>query len=52
MELTFTTQALYAHYLANDYETMEPALHMLPKQMDDEVARIEPDVVGARGWTA
>ena len=39
MDLTFAIQALCAHRLANDYKTMEPAVHLLPREIDDEVAR-------------
>ena len=46
MDLTFAIQALCAHHLANDYETMEPAVHLLPKEIDDEVARMKLAAVG------
>ncbi len=46
MDLTFAIQALCAHHLANDYETMEPAVHLLPKDIDDEVARMKLAAVG------
>jgi adenosylhomocysteinase len=46
MDLTFAIQALCAHHLANDYKTMEPAVHLLPKEIDDEVARTKLNAVG------
>ena len=45
MDLTFAIQALCAHHLANDYKTMEPAVHLLPKEIDDEVARMKLNAV-------
>jgi adenosylhomocysteinase len=41
MDLTFAIQALCAHHLANNHEGMSPAVHLLPKEIDDEVARIK-----------
>ncbi len=46
MDLTFAIQALCAHYLANDSEKLSPAVHLLPKGIDDEVARIKLDTIG------
>jgi adenosylhomocysteinase len=45
MDLTFAIQALCAHYLANNHEGMSPAVHLLPEEIDDEVARIKLDTV-------
>lgn len=44
MDLTFAIQALCAHHLANN--DLSPGLHTLPKEIDDEVARIKLDAVG------
>ena len=41
MDLTFAIQALCAHHLANNHEEMSPAVHQLPEEIDDEVARIK-----------
>jgi adenosylhomocysteinase len=41
MDLTFAIQALCAHHLANNHERMSPAVHLLPEEIDDEVARIK-----------
>ncbi|CAA9406019.1 MAG: Adenosylhomocysteinase [uncultured Rubrobacteraceae bacterium] len=46
MDLTFAIQALCAHHLANGYERMSPTVHLLPKEIDDEIARIKLDAVG------
>jgi adenosylhomocysteinase len=46
MDLTFAIQALCAHHLANYFETIEPAVHLLPKEIDDEVARVKLNAVG------
>jgi adenosylhomocysteinase len=46
MDLTFAIQALCAHHLANNHETMEPTVHLLPKEIDDEVAGTKLDAVG------
>ncbi len=45
MDLTFAIQALCAHHLANKSKTMENRVHLLPKEIDDEVASIKLDVV-------
>ena len=46
MDLTFAVQALCAHRLANGHASMENKVHLLPKEIDDEVARTKLDVVG------
>ena len=46
MDLTFAIQALCAHRLANEHASMENRVHLLPKEIDDEVARTKLDVVG------
>jgi adenosylhomocysteinase len=46
MDLTFAIQALSAHHLANNSGEMENRVHLLPKEIDDEVARIKLDAVG------
>ncbi len=46
MDLTFAIQALCAHYLANNHERLNPAVHLLPKGIDDEVARIKLEALG------
>ena len=46
MDLTFAIQALCAHRLANEHASMENRVHLLPKEIDDEVARMKLDAVG------
>lgn len=46
MDLTFAIQALCAHHLANNYETMSPGVHRLPKEIDDGVAAIKLESTG------
>jgi adenosylhomocysteinase len=46
MDLTFAIQALCAHHLANNHGRLNPAVHLLPKEIDDEVARIKLSVLG------
>jgi adenosylhomocysteinase len=46
MDLTFAIQALCAHRLANDHASMENRVHLLPREIDDEVARTKLDAVG------
>jgi adenosylhomocysteinase len=46
MDLTFAIQALCAHHLANYHGSMQKQVHLLPKEIDDEVARIKMDAVG------
>jgi adenosylhomocysteinase len=46
MDLTFAIQALCAHRLANEHASMENRVHLLPGEIDDEVARTKLDTVG------
>ena len=46
MDLTFAIQALCAHHLTNNYEEMAPVVHLLPREIDEEVARTKLDAVG------
>jgi adenosylhomocysteinase len=46
MDLTFAIQALCAHHVANNHSSMDNKVHLLPKEIDDEVARIKLDAVG------
>ena len=43
MDLTFAIQALCVHHLTNNYEGMAPVVHLLPREIDDEVARTKLD---------
>jgi adenosylhomocysteinase len=46
MDLTFAIQALCAHRLANEHASMENKVHLLPREIDDEVAAMKLDAVG------
>jgi adenosylhomocysteinase len=46
MDLTFAIQALCAHRLANEHASMQNSVHLLPAEIDDEVARTKLDTVG------
>jgi adenosylhomocysteinase len=46
MDLTFAIQALCAYHLANEHASMENAVHLLPREIDDEVAAMKLDAVG------
>lgn len=46
MDLTFAIQALCAYRLAREHASMDNRVHLLPKEIDDEVARIKLDAVG------
>jgi adenosylhomocysteinase len=46
MDLTFAIQALCAHHLANNHRRLVPAVHLLPKEIDEEVARIKLYALG------
>jgi adenosylhomocysteinase len=46
MDLTFAIQALCAHRLANEHASMENKVHLLPSEIDDEVAAMKLDAVG------
>ena len=46
IDLTFAIQALCAHYLANNHEKLTPTVHLLPTEIDDEVARIKLGTIG------
>ena len=46
MDLTFAIQALCAYRLANEHASMENRVHLLPREIDDEVARTKLDAVG------
>jgi adenosylhomocysteinase len=46
MDLTFAIQALCAYHLANEHASMENTVHLLPREIDDEVATMKLDAVG------
>jgi len=46
MDLTFAIQALCAYRLANEHASMDNRVHLLPAEIDDEVARTKLHTVG------
>jgi adenosylhomocysteinase len=46
MDLTFAIQALCVYRLANEHASMENKVHLLPEEIDDEVAAMKLDALG------
>ncbi len=46
MDLSFAVQGLCVHHLANNHEDMASKVRLLPKEIDDEVARVKLEAVG------
>jgi len=46
MDLTFSVQALCAHYLAGDASRLEPGLRPIPPEIDEYVARTKLSTLG------
>ena len=46
MDLTFAIQTLCVHHLANNHRSLAAAVHLLPKEIDEEVARIKLNALG------
>lgn len=46
MDLTFSVQALCARRLAREHRSMHLGVHLLPEEIDEEVARIKLQTVG------
>ena len=46
MDLTFAIQALCAYHLASNYASIKNRVHLLPKEIDDEVAHTKLGAVG------
>jgi adenosylhomocysteinase len=47
MDLSFSVQALSAHYLARNHERMRAGLHRLPEEIDRRIARAKLATLGA-----
>ena len=43
MDMTYSTQAMCMYYLTKNYGRLEPGLHYLPEELDDEIARAAVD---------
>jgi adenosylhomocysteinase len=48
MDLTFAVQALSARYLLQHGAELEPRVHLLPPEIDEEIARMKLDTLGLR----
>lgn len=46
MDLAFAIQALSVHHLTQHHEHMTPTVHVLPRHIDDDVARVKLEAVG------
>lgn len=46
MDLTFSVQALSARYLMLNGPSLEPKVHTLPAEIDEEIARMKLDTLG------
>jgi adenosylhomocysteinase len=47
MDLSFSVQALSAHYLAGHYCEMAPGVYLLPEEIDRSIARTKLETLGA-----
>jgi adenosylhomocysteinase len=47
MDMSFSNQALAAEYLALNVDDLEPKIYTLPAEIDNEVARIKLEQMGA-----
>jgi len=47
MDMSFSNQALAAEYLALNIDDLEPKIYTLPAEIDNEVARIKLEQMGA-----
>lgn len=43
MDMTYSAQAMSMYYLTRHYRTLEPGLHYLPAELDEEIARAAVD---------
>ena len=48
MDMSFANQALCAEYMANQHAGMAPAVYDVPKDIDDEIARLKLAAMGVR----
>ena len=46
MDMSFANQALSAEYLVNEHSTLEPGVHDVPRDIDDDVARLKLAAMG------
>lgn len=48
MDMSFSIQALSLRYLSENYEKMSPAVYSVPKEIDNEVARLKLKAMGIK----
>jgi adenosylhomocysteinase len=48
MDMSFANQALSAEYLVKEHGTLTPGLHLLPKEVDQEIASLKLAAMGVR----
>ncbi|MEE9275684.1 MAG: adenosylhomocysteinase, partial [bacterium] len=48
MDMSFANQALAAEYLVKEGKNLEKKVHVIPPQMDEEIARIKLESLGVR----
>lgn len=48
MDMSFSIQALSLQYLSENYEKMSPAVYGVPKEIDNEVARLKLKAMGIK----
>jgi adenosylhomocysteinase len=48
MDMSFANQALAAEYMAKNHETLETRVHRVPREIDQEIARLKLASKGVR----
>jgi adenosylhomocysteinase len=48
MDMSFANQALAAEYVAANHESLERKVHMVPREIDEEIARLKLESRGVR----
>jgi len=41
MDMSFANQALAAEYMVQNHETLETRVHVVPREIDEEIARLK-----------
>ncbi|PKN79559.1 MAG: adenosylhomocysteinase [Chloroflexi bacterium HGW-Chloroflexi-9] len=48
MDMSFANQALCAEYMANEHQNLLPDVYDVPREIDDEIARLKLESMGVR----
>ena len=48
MDMSFAGQALSVEHLARSARTLEPRVYPVPREMDEEIARLKLEAMGMR----